>query len=249
MTKKIIVLVLGGIILFAGCAVKQGDEGIGNPQTQETDVKKDSNESGQVILEKNGITLSVFSETSGDTKKDFLKVSGLSDSTVEEKLNEELHTFSTWGDATDYVVSGSIIGNAGNGFISVKRDGTYYPEKEETFFNTQILDLTTGEQAGGLTDFVTLGKDFRKLITNGTFVQMEPDPDGEVKIKDAAERLAVEIVDKNKAGDFDIRFYLTDDVFGLYTELADEGKILRFEAPYNAVRSVLSEKLLSAIDS
>ena len=170
-----------------------------------------------------------------DSNIEYLEVSGHPDSAVEENLNIELFTFSTWAadDIDDLKFSFSIVGD----FVSVRRTGMRYEEGAAypvSFLHTQIFSLSTGEQAGSLSDYVKVGPELREVITSGAFKQVYPDG---IEIEGAAERLASEIVDT-------YNFYLTETSLGIFIEtLHTEGDYWVFEAPYPVIYPAVQTKL------
>lgn len=203
---------------------------------------------GSAEIRDDGISIAVLTETSGASEVKFIKVTGLADKDVEQALNDELFTFSVWGVGEQYEtekvtevlsIDYAVIGDV----LSVRRNDKVLWQGAETparYMRTQIFDLTTGAQAGSLSDYISVDEKLRELITSGAFEQVYP---GE--IAGAKEALAVEIVDKYNPDFFDLRFYLTETAFGLYIDGEVEGGkgYWAFEAPYEKVAPLMKAKL------
>ena len=200
--------------------------------------------------EKNEITVSILTGDVVGRNKQYFKVSGLADSEVEDALNSDLFLFSAWDGIEDYTLDFAVVGN----FLSVRRAGTQNTEGSAyptNFLQTQIFDLSTGKQAGSLADFVRLDKDILDNIEDGIFKLVYPEEiKSVIPIDDVNERLYEEIVNNHARRDdyFDMNFYLTETSLGLFIEtLHAEGDYWVFEATYEAIRPILSEKLLAAL--
>ena len=114
-------------------------------------------------------------------------------------------------------------------------------ESPKRYLRTQVFDLTTGEHAGGLENFVELGKDLLDFITDGTFRQVYP---GEITGADW--QLSDEMARRDN--DYsDPYFYLTETNLGLYMSVEGEEGYWAFEAPYEQIELILTEKLLVAL--
>ena len=146
-----------------------------------------------------GVAAGVKTEVSRGVETKFVTVSGLSDPEIQEKLNQELYAFSTWGlggsDEDDVTTEGidfkySLVGN----YISVRRFDTTtrkdaaYPVNN---IRSLVFDLETGEYAGGLYEFIDSGLDLIEAVKSGKFVQVYP----ETAIDGADDVLAAYIAD------------------------------------------------------
>ena len=239
-------------LLFAGCTGNNGANNQNgstnavdqNDPTNAVDQNSLSNELDQnepwKDVEGGQIAVAIATDILDGAEVEHINVSGHPDLAIEERLNGELYAFSTWGDAEGVTLDFAVVGN----FLSVRRTGTQYTEGAAypiNFLQTQIFDLTTGEQAGRLSDFVKIGPELREVITSGAFRQVYPEG---LTMEGATERLAVEIVDNYDPEYFDLRFYLTETSFGLYIEtLHVEGDYWAFEAPYADIRPSVQTKL------
>ena len=221
-------------LLFAGCAGNNGaNNQNGSNAGNQSEPWKDA-EGGQIAV-------GIATDNSGGTEVEYIHVSGHPDPAVEKELNEELYVFSTWdtvftmgddnGDVDNIKLNFAVVGN----LLSVRCSGTRNTEDSAyptNFLRTQIFDLTTGKQAGSLSEFIKVGEELRNLIKSGAFTILYP-PERD----DGNERLAAEIADT-------YAFYLTETSLGLFIDvLHAEGDYWVFEATYEAIRPVVQTKL------
>jgi hypothetical protein len=184
----------------------------------------------------------------GDTKIEYVQVTGWPDFDIQTKLNEELETFFTWPlvDAENpdkNITTTADYAIIGNKYISVRAydmeytQGTAHPVSN---LRAMVFDLETGESAGNIAEFIEVGNYLSEAILDGRFVQIYPDE----PIDGADETLM------NSISDISNNFYLTENGMVLFvTDMPQAtGGYWVFEAPYESIQSLLNEKLLSAIN-
>ena len=175
--------------------------------------------------------------------------------TAPDLLNQELETFFTWpmfsmdypedGKTVTVTAKYAVVGK----YLSVRAYDTEYAENAAhpvSGLRSHTRDLETGEYAGWLLDFIDVDAGLAEAVTSGKFVQVYP----ETPIDGAAEELAAQLNNSEEIYEIAGNFYLTETGVGIYItgRTHAEGYYWAFEAPYDAIRPILSEKLLSAIE-
>ena len=217
-------------------------------------VESDETDEGDDVYIQTAAHIEVFEE--GDSVIEYVVVTGLPDFELQTALNDELKNFFTWplfdSENPDKTITSTarftIIGNK---YISVRTyeteytDGAAYPINNAA---AMVFSLDTGEFAGHLIDFINIDPDsrditlLREAFDAGIFELVYP----EEEFDGAADIVLEHIADSPHSA----VFYLTETALGLgVTGLPHAiGGYVLFEADYDDIEELLTERLLSALD-
>jgi hypothetical protein len=216
-----------------------------NEGSPDTSTPAASEKPGTVQNTDNGLGIQARIETRQSGGRDFdtgteftqeieyVVLSGMPDTAIQDKLNEELETFFSWPlfDAenpdkdvsvrADYTIVDYHI--SVRAFVTEYRDDAAYHS-----LRANTYDLETGEYCA-LSEFVNIEPDLINAIKSGAFVQTEP----VTPIDGALDILAGQAAEG--AGTF--WFYLTSNGLGLYITDRTEGDYWQFEAAMSDIES------------
>ncbi|MDR2497464.1 MAG: hypothetical protein LBD21_10105 [Tannerellaceae bacterium] len=186
------------------------------------------------------ITAKVESTSVGESQIEYIQVSGLSGSGLQDKINDELHTFAIWPTVNieDEVkvrakAKYAIIADK---YIAVRSELSFSSPIKREDLDSQIFDLETGDFSGSTDNFIVSTEAIINAFSSGKFLQVKPN----VVIANAAELIAAELSSSGEYG-----FYLTDKSLGIYLPsppgiIAGVDSDWAFEAPYSSITEVLT---------
>ena len=194
-----------------------------------------------------------------DTQACYVEVSGLSDGTVQEKLNKELKefclepTYSAERDITYNIMP--VFEVVAGDLLSIRTYDTAYTEGAAYpvgSIRTQLFSLTTGaKDAGNLWDFIKDKDAFKRLALDGKFGFTAAGIEGEVpeELKEAAYKKLAQSIDTPELA---AQFYFGDG--GALNVWCDgenhaTGDYWLFDIPVTELEGLATDRLLPIIEA
>ncbi|MDR1150429.1 MAG: hypothetical protein LBJ93_02255 [Clostridiales bacterium] len=209
---------------------------------------KDNNSSSSpdasgVVDEYSSVDVKRYTFEEDESKSEYIKLEGLDDVSKQKNINDDIEELCLWwtkksnNSNNENVISEVKYWVVKDKFLSVINEeerefGGAHPYK---LCKTRVYDLTTGEKAGKLSDFVNLSDEFKKTLATKTFKKVYPE--GEIENQN-------DTLLENFKDDFD-SFYLTKDGLGLVIDgmIHALGDYWRFEAEYKDIKPFLKQNL------
>ncbi|KXL51660.1 3',5'-cyclic adenosine monophosphate phosphodiesterase CpdA [Anaerotignum neopropionicum] len=194
-----------------------------------------------------------------DTQARYVEVSGLTDTTVQEKLNQALKEFclapiSSAEKDTNYDIM-PVFEMVGGDLLSIRTYNTAYTPGAAypvSSIRTQLFSLTTGDKdAGNLWDFIKDKDAFKQLVLDGKFGFAPAGVEGEIpkELKTAVYQKLAQNID---APEFATKFYFGDGGnLNVWCEGDNHvtGDYWLFDIPVIELEGLATNQLLSIIEN